>query len=158
METLTDAQPYVLREDEARANQIYTLLGMDKFLKVSGNDTNGQFSLFFGYYAQHDSAPLHIHYKEDETFYVLEGEVLFQVGDERHTLRAGDTVFLPRNIPHTYLVLSEQAKMLFMTTPGGISEGFFSEIVQLRPPFAPAAVEPLLQKYSQAWVGPPLKA
>ena len=156
METLTDAQPYVLRENEGRANQIYTLLGMDKFLKVSANDTNGQFSLFFGYYARHDGAPLHVHYKEDETFYVLDGEVLFQVGDERHTLRAGDTIFLPRTIPHTYFVLSEQAKMLFMTTPGGITEAFFSELTQLKGPFEPADMQALYKKYDLGLVGPPL--
>ena len=55
METLTASEPYVLRETEARANQIYTLMGMDKYLKISGGDTNGQLSLFFGYYVKNDA-------------------------------------------------------------------------------------------------------
>ena len=158
METLTASEPYVLRETEARANQIYTLMGMDKYLKISGGDTNGQLSLFFGYYVKNDGAPLHVHHLEDETFYVLDGEVLFQVGTERHTLNAGDLVFLPKTIPHTYLVVSDTAKMLFMTTPSGKTESFFKTLAQLNGPVSPEKFQEIFQRYDLEIVGPRLKA
>ena len=149
-------QPFVLREHEGRANTVYNVLGMDKFLKISGNDTNGRFVLFLGLYARHDSAPMHIHLEEDETFYVLEGEVMFQVDDERHTLRPGDTIFLPRTHPHTYLVLSETAKMLFMLSPAGKNEAFFQLLSQFKTLPSPAEMQEIFAAYGQVLVGPPL--
>jgi quercetin dioxygenase-like cupin family protein len=154
----TQLQPFVLRETEARANEIYRFMGMDKFLKVSGKDTNGQFSLFFSYYLKNDSAPLHVHYLEDETFYVLDGDVLFQIDNENYTLTAGDTLFLPKNIPHTYLVLSETAKMLFMTTPGNITEAFFKKMSQLNGPVSQEEYREIFRAHDMGLVGPPLKA
>ena len=61
--------------------------------------------------------PLHVHHNEDETFYVLEGEVTIFVGDERIDLEAGDYCFGPRGIPHAYLVRSERARMLVTISP-----------------------------------------
>ncbi|GAB3643588.1 cupin domain-containing protein [Spirosoma arcticum] len=154
--TSTPTKPFVLRETEARPDGVYHLLGMDKYLKISGKDTNGQLSLFFGYYVKSDSAPLHVHYEEDEEFYILDGEVLFQVGTERYTLQSGDIIFLPRNIPHTYLVLSETAKMLFMIQPSGKSEAFFRKMSQLDSPVSPEEFGEIFQAHDLGLVGPPL--
>lgn len=151
-------QPFVLREHEGRANTVYNVFGMDKFVKISGDDTDGRFVLFFGLYAKHDSAPMHIHIGEDETFYVLEGEVLFQVDNERHTLQPGDTIFLPRTHPHTYLVLSDTARMLFMLSPAGKNEAFFQLLSQLKTLPSPAEMQEIFGAYGQKLVGPPLKA
>ena len=63
------------------------------------------------------ATPLHVHHNEDETFYVLEGEVTFVVGDERIDVAAGDFLFAPRDIPHGYVVRSERARMLVTGTP-----------------------------------------
>src|SRR6266487_264357 len=68
--------------------------------------------------------PLHLHHNEDETFYVLEGEVTFLVGDERIDLAAGDYLFAPRDIAHAYVVRSEHARMLVTASPGGIEQVF----------------------------------
>src|SRR5213080_3433626 len=54
--------------------------------------------------------PLHLHHNEDETFYVLEGEVTMVVGKERIDLAAGDYLFAPRGIAHAYVVRSERAR------------------------------------------------
>lgn len=152
----TNPTPFVLRQSETRFNEVYNVMGMDKFLKISEKDTNGQLSLFFGYYVKNDSAPMHVHYKEDEQFYVLNGEVLFQVGDDRHTLNAGDLVFLPRNIPHTYLVLSDTATMLFMTTPSGKTEAFFKTLSQLKSRPSPEQMQQFFKDHDLGLVGPPL--
>jgi quercetin dioxygenase-like cupin family protein len=68
--------------------------------------------------------PLHVHHNEDETFYILKGEVTFVVGDERIDLAAGDFLFAPRDIPHAYVVRSERARMLLTASPGGVEQLF----------------------------------
>ncbi len=148
--------PYVLRASESRFDEVYTIMGMDKYLKISGKDTNGQLSLFFGYYVKNDGAPMHVHYKEDEQFYVLEGEVLFQIDKEQHTLKAGDMIFLPRNIPHTYFVLSDTARMLFMTTPSGKTEAFFKALSQLKGRPSLQEMDAFFTEHDLGLVGPPL--
>jgi len=70
--------------------------------------------------------PLHLHHNEDETFYVLEGEVTILVGDERIDLKAGDYLFGPRGVAHAYVVRSERARMLVTASPGGVEEVFVS--------------------------------
>jgi quercetin dioxygenase-like cupin family protein len=70
--------------------------------------------------------PLHVHHNEDETFYILEGQVTMFVGDERIDLAAGDYCFGPRGIPHAYLVRSERARMLVTISPSGSEQLFVS--------------------------------
>jgi quercetin dioxygenase-like cupin family protein len=71
--------------------------------------------------------PLH-HHDFDETFYVLEGELTFQLGDERFTRRAGELAFAPRGVAHTYANLSgAPARVLLVITPAGF-ERYFDRI------------------------------
>jgi quercetin dioxygenase-like cupin family protein len=125
--------PFVLRSADARPGGHYSLMGFDLTLKVAGKDTDGQVSVFAGSYRKHDGPPLHVHYEQDEEFYITEGEFLVQVGTERFTLKAGDLIFLPRNIPHTFLTLSDTARMIFMTHPSGGTERLFEELAALPP-------------------------
>jgi mannose-6-phosphate isomerase-like protein (cupin superfamily) len=62
--------------------------------------------------------PFHIHHDEDETFYLLEGEVRFKRGDTILHARAGEVVYLPKGIPHGFKVLSDRAKVLTLTRGG----------------------------------------
>jgi len=68
--------------------------------------------------------PRHIHHNEDETFYVLEGEVTVLVGDERIDLRRGDYCFAPRDIVHASIIRSERARFLTTLSPAGLEELF----------------------------------
>ena len=70
--------------------------------------------------------PRHLHHNEDETFYILEGEVTALVGEERIDLAAGDYLFAPRGIAHSYVVRSERARMFVTLSPAGIDELFVS--------------------------------
>jgi quercetin dioxygenase-like cupin family protein len=65
-----------------------------------------------------DSPPYHVHTTEDETFHVVEGELVALVDGELRRARAGDTVLLPKGVPHTYCVVSEEARWLVVTTNG----------------------------------------
>ena len=108
--------------------------------------------------------PLHLHHNEDETFYVLEGEVTVQVGDERIDLNAGDYLFGPRGIAHTYIVRSERARMLVTASPGGIEEALrlFGVPVTGSVPPTDAVMPPmdelvrLFADYGCEILGPPL--
>ena len=69
--------------------------------------------------------PLHVHHREDESFWVLEGQVRFRCGDEDIEAGPGSFVFLPRDVPHTFIVDGdEDAHMLTLLTPGGFERYF----------------------------------
>jgi hypothetical protein len=67
-------------------------------------------------------APLHVHHREDEGFWLLEGEATFEVGDAIIEARAGDYLLGPRGVPHRYTVGGAGCRMLFLLTPGGFEE------------------------------------
>ena len=75
--------------------------------------------------------PVHLHHNEDETFYVLEGEVTILVGDERMDLKAGDYLFGPRGVAHAYVVRSERARMLVTSSPAGVEQFFVNHGVPI---------------------------
>src|SRR6266496_6382800 len=91
---------YLLGQDEGEA---FWLLGMLEILKISGEDTNGEYGLIEVTVRAGDGSPWHVHPDEDEWFYVLEGEFTFYVGDRRLSLPAGSFAFGPKGIPHTFI-------------------------------------------------------
>jgi quercetin dioxygenase-like cupin family protein len=98
--------------------------------------------------------PLHRH-DFDETFYMLEGELTFQLGDDVFTRRAGELALAPRGVPHTYANLSgKPARALLVITPAGF-ERYFDQIAArisgTEPP--PEAAKPIPEVIT---VGPPL--
>jgi quercetin dioxygenase-like cupin family protein len=75
---------------------------------------------------EHGSPP-HLHRNEDETLYVIDGEIKVWKGDEEQTLGRGEFIFLPRGTPHWYQVVSPMARHLVTISPGGF-ESLFREI------------------------------
>jgi quercetin dioxygenase-like cupin family protein len=71
-----------------------------------------------------DRLPLHVHTREHEQVVLLEGTITFWVGDQVHHLVAGDTLALPRGVPHAHLVTSRTARTLTVATPGGFERLF----------------------------------
>jgi quercetin dioxygenase-like cupin family protein len=67
-------------------------------------------------------APLHVHHRDEKGFWILEGEVTFEVGDQTIEASAGDYAFRPRNIPHRFTVGDRVCRMLFILVPGGIED------------------------------------
>ena len=88
-------------------------------IKASAEDTNGQLSIVEVTEAPGAEAPLHVHHREDEGFWILEGEVKLTVGDETIEAAAGDFAWAPRDIPHAYTVGPNGCRMLFLCTPAG---------------------------------------
>jgi quercetin dioxygenase-like cupin family protein len=94
---------------------------------VDSTDTAGQFALLEVEGAPGGEPPLHVHKNEDEMFYVLEGQLKVRRGEEELTADAGDSVFLPRGVAHTFKILSKAARFLVYITPGGF-ESYFREL------------------------------
>ncbi len=99
-------------------------------IKASGTETNGAYALMEHRTASRQGPPLHVHSREDEAFYVLEGRFLFKEGNREFTASPGAFVFLPRGTTHTYTNIgSRSGKLLVLATPAGI-ENFFTEVGQ----------------------------
>ena len=127
-------------------------------LKVSSKDTNGNLSVFeqIGFTPK-GGPPLHIHPYQDEYFYVLEGEYQFQVDQEIYHLSPGDTIFLPRNIQHAFIQLSEKARVLVSYTPAGKMESFFETTDSWTTPPSEDLIKKTFTDHDMNVVGPTLK-
>lgn len=88
-------------------------------IKATADTTGGQLTVVEITEPPGAEAPLHVHHREDEAFYVLEGSVTLEVGDQTIEARAGDLAFGPRDVPHRYTVGPDGCRMLFICTPGG---------------------------------------
>ncbi len=77
---------------------------------AGGEDTGGAFALTEIVQKPGSEPPLHVHEREDELFYIREGAVRAMVGGVVHDLKAGDTIFLPMGVPHTFRIKSKVAR------------------------------------------------
>jgi quercetin dioxygenase-like cupin family protein len=93
-------------------------------VKAGAAETGGSFAQIETDDPRGTATPLHIHRNEDETFYVLEGEITVLVDSERIDLAAGDFAWAPRDVPHAYVVRSARARMLVTLSPAGLEELF----------------------------------
>lgn len=134
-------------------------------MKATGAMTGGAFGLVESLIAPGFSPPLHVHHREDESFYVLEGELTMRCGDRVFEATAGAFVFLPRGVPHSFVVEGDKpARMLTLMTPGG-GEAFFWAVGRPAeheglPPAAPPDIERLKRagaEYASELVGPPMQ-
>jgi len=135
-------------------------------VKASGQSTGGGFSLTEAIIPPGYSPPTHVHRREDESFYVLEGELTVKCGDDTFPATAGTFVTLPRDVPHGFVVEGDTpVRMLNLMTPGG-GEQFFVEagrpaLADGLPPEGPLDIEGLKKasvKYESELVGPPMTA
>ena len=125
--------------------------------KVSGKDTGDGMCIYETIRARSDRAPLHYHHDQDEWFFVREGEFLFQVGEDRFRLTAGDSILGPRKIPHAFATLSDIGRLMIIYQPAGTIERFFADGTRLVNP-TPADWQALHRANGMEIVGPPLKA
>lgn len=122
--------------------------------KVLPSETNGGLFVIEHVNLARGGPPLHVHLHQDEWFYVMEGEVVFQVGDTRRRLRSGESILAPRNIPHAFSSVGETpGRLLIAFTPGGKMEAFLRATAIPNPP--PDDAE-LFRRYDMELLGPPL--
>jgi mannose-6-phosphate isomerase-like protein (cupin superfamily) len=121
-------------------------------LKATAESTGGALTVFEE--NEPVDTPLHVHEREDEVFYVLEGEHVFQVGEREHRAGPGDLVFAPRGVPHAQRrVVPRRGRTLIMTSPGGL-EGFFRELAEAHRDGAlgPEAYARASARYGISWL------
>ncbi|MCU0392506.1 MAG: cupin domain-containing protein [Thermoflexibacter sp.] len=148
---------FVVKAGQSRFGEQTKIGGLSpNDIKVSTKDTDGQLSVFEYIGKEKGGPPLHVHPKQNEIFFILEGEYLFQVGEEKHQLKAGDTIFLPRNVPHTFAQLTETGKMFFFFQPAGKMEDFFRKMGSLSSAPSPQEGAKIFEAHEMNVVGPPL--
>jgi mannose-6-phosphate isomerase-like protein (cupin superfamily) len=103
---------------------------------IDGDASGGRLALSDERGRRGDMPPLHVHHRDDEAFYVLDGELSLFVAGEQLVLATGQAALAPRGVPHSYRVESEEAHWLVITTPAGF-ESFVREVAE------PAAAEEL---------------
>jgi len=113
-----------------RANKPISLFEGDTFYaKVTSNDSDGDIYVFESKRTKEGGPSFHLHYEQDEFWYILSGEFLFKIGEETFTAKAGDTVFGPRQVPHAFAKVGEgEGKLLMFFQPAGKMEQMFRTI------------------------------
>jgi len=122
--------------------------------KVTPHERGGLLVLENTFHAKGGPAR-HLHYEQDEWFYVLEGEFLMEVGSDRFTLVSGDSLFAPRRLPHVWAhVGAARGRILVTFMPAGNMESFFREVTKANamPPQDPE----LWRAHGMELLGPPL--
>jgi quercetin dioxygenase-like cupin family protein len=142
-------QPRALHVTEGDGKMLWVADELMTF-KASGEDTGGAYSLTDSVVPPGGRPPPHIHHREDEAFWILEGELEVTVGEANFRAGAGSFVHLPKDIPHTYeSVGTGAARFLTLMVPAGL-EKFFEEVgkpgsdVSSPPPFEEEDIDKLL--------------
>ncbi|WP_373057648.1 cupin domain-containing protein [Zunongwangia sp. H14] len=128
-------------------------------IKISSKDTANALAVFEQTgLTPNGGPPLHTHPDQDEWFYVIEGDYIFQVGKKKYHIKSGDTIFLPRNIPHAFIQLSEKGKVIVAYLPAGRMEAFFEVTDKWESTPSKEEIYRVFESHNMKIVGPPLKA
>ncbi len=153
----TAEKPFKIMAGKGRFGESFLYKGKNpNDIKISGKDTNGQLAIF-EYIGYEKTGPsLHVHFHQDEIFYVTEGNYRFVVGGEKILMNPGDTIFLPRNIPHTWIQLTNKGKLVYFVQPAGKAEAFFRTMNNLKHTPTKEEVDKIHEACGMKVVGPPL--
>ncbi|HEY3041295.1 MAG TPA: cupin domain-containing protein [Pyrinomonadaceae bacterium] len=139
IQAISDIVPAVKYQRKPKRYYFDVALGS---ILLSGEDTGGAYCLLDLRVAPGKGVPRHTHTREDEAYFVLSGELEATVGDEVFTLRAGETLMAPRNIPHQLRNSGSVANhYLIMFSPSGFEE-FLKATSVPAPDDAAAPTEP----------------
>ena len=104
-------------------NSVHYLAHTFSFL-ATGQDTDNAYTLIHCFFRKGFTPPPHFHKYEDESFYVLEGIIDFQAGDKKFRAGTGELIVLPKEVPHSFNLVSDTAKALLLITPAGFETVF----------------------------------
>lgn len=160
-ETAVPSTAIALQPGEGEAVWAFGVLAT---IKASTEATGGRVAVIEHLAPKGAGSPLHVHHGEDEWFYVIEGSVTFWVDGTVFEAEAGAFVYGPRDLPHTFLVSSEQARFLLVVEPAGFERflramGEPAAALTVPPPAAPPTdLAPLVAaaaEYGIEILGPP---
>jgi quercetin dioxygenase-like cupin family protein len=133
-------------------------------IRVSGEEVGGRYSITEFLLPHHASPPLHTH-PQDETVLLLQGQMTFQVEEERFMLEEGGIAPVPMGVAHTFRVESGTARMLALSTPAGLEQLFRDAGVPATEPTLPPPDTPrpspeemaeIFERNGQRSLGPPI--
>ena len=160
-ETLASDQPKKGIKVANGENRLHESVKLDDIVpidfKVLSKDTAGDLAVMTSSNNPKSTGPpLHVHPDFDEMFYVTKGEVKFKVSDEIFYLKVGDSMFIPRNVPHCFTIISETpATFLIIAQPAAKLEDFFRAYAKVKL-MTPEIATQLMAEHSMKVVGPPL--
>lgn len=125
--------------------------------KVSTAETGGAFYSFESRDMPRGGPPLHVHHEQDEWFYIVKGEFIFEVGGDRHELKAGDSLFAPRGVPHTFACADGNGTLLTTLSPAGTFETFILETTRTSEIPSPQEMARHFEQHDMTLLGPPLE-
>jgi quercetin dioxygenase-like cupin family protein len=147
-------EPRIVQSGQDRLGEKHTRGFSSIAFKVTTQDSGGGIFVLEHSHLVPGGPPLHRHLEQDEWFYVMEGEVKFQIGGQFHRLTAGDSVLAPRRIPHTFTSVGKDPGRLLITfTPAGKMEAFFRDSEKIPPQEQDAA---FFSAHGMELLGPPL--
>lgn len=143
----------VVRGSEGKAYETGPAL-----FKVGGRDTDGRIDFMIMDLEFHTGPKLHVHERQEDTFYILSGVLTIQMGEEVYDLEPGDFATVPPGLPHTFDNLREDqgpVRVINIMTPGGYEE-LFGEFDELPEGAGQEEIEAIYAKYEAKLVGPAL--
>ena len=144
--------PHLVPSGEDRLGETHSRGYSSILFKVLPRETNGGLFIIEHNHLVKGGPPLHLHPYQEEWFYVVEGEVAFQVGDARKHLRSGDSILGPRNVPHTFAAVGDKpGRLLIAFNPAGKMEEFMRATAIPNPPVQDAA---FFSRYDMKLLGP----
>jgi mannose-6-phosphate isomerase-like protein (cupin superfamily) len=132
------------------------MLGPDPWsFRIIGAEIDGHFDFIEATITYLQGPPLHLHHEQDDTFFVIEGTLTVQVGDELFDLHAGDLVCAPKGVSHTFAnVAKEPVRVINIMTPGGFDRVMEEYASLPAGPRDPQVLEQLAHKHKLVFVGP----
>jgi steroid delta-isomerase-like uncharacterized protein len=133
--TTTEQKPY----SNTRADEAFRFLGSPTLIRATAETTDGAFGLLEHWEVPAGAAsPYHTHHREDEAFYVLEGEMAFVCGGKWIKAGPGTFVYGPREVAHGFKVIGQSpARLLLLCTPGGFERFVLAQAASLAEPPSP---------------------
>jgi len=142
--------------DKPRSYPTWNNFGFLNTPIITGRETAGGLFVLESVIPPKGESPRHVHHREDEACYVVEGKILYECGDRRAEGGPGTYVFLPRDIPHCAQNIGDRAaRVVAVFQPAGL-ESLFEELSTFQGPPDPAKVEPIALKWGYEVVGPPI--
>ena len=149
----------VVRAGQDRNSTRLTLAGRTPTdRKLSTADSDGALVMLEHHQMGKGGPARHVHHAQDEWFYAVAGAFVFEIGDERFQLAAGDFIVAPRRVPHVWACVSDTpGTLLIGVHPALTFERFIERLGELKTVLPPAELAALFAEHGMTVVGPPLE-
>jgi quercetin dioxygenase-like cupin family protein len=153
------SEPLILKPGETRGSRPLQILGSQIWIKLAGADTNGNYAIMETMTQPQSGPPLHRHSRQEESFYILDGDFVFEVDGKRIPAAPGSSVFVPRGTAHAFRNVGNTAgRMLVTVQPAGLDD-FLTELSdstdEQGEPNMSIAI-PIARRHGLELLGPPL--